>query len=328
MTGAKSDRILMGPEAGVDFGVIKLNGCYMIVSSDPITGVASNVGWYAVNVSGNDVATSGNRPEFMESIIMLPEDSTEADLTKLADEMHRAADELGISIVGGHTELTPGLARPIIVVTAFSFVKGYVSSAGAQDGDKILMTKTAGLEGTAVLARESDRLGIRLGRSLVERAKRLEEQLSVVPEAVAAYGTGAVHGMHDCTEGGVLGSCLRDVARVRNRFRHEGTRHPGRGTNQTALEGAFVRSTGADRVRLLAHGREGWQGEESQGCLGGSLRRDGDRPLSEGKESLGQVGRQRESRTDVPVGRALENAGPPRLRRLSPALGLPVPISS
>jgi hydrogenase expression/formation protein HypE len=206
MTGAKSGRILMGPEAGVDFGVIRLSDCYMIVSSDPITGVASNVGWYAVNVSANDVATSGNRPEFMESVIMMPEGSTEADLKSLASEMQRAAESLGISIVGGHTELTPGLLRPIIVVTAFSFVAGYVSSAGARNGDKILMTKTAGLEGTSVLARESKRLGIHLEPSLVVGARGLERQLSVVPEAVAAYGTGAVHGMHDCTEGGVLGA--------------------------------------------------------------------------------------------------------------------------
>jgi hydrogenase maturation factor len=206
MKGAPTDRILMGPEPGVDFGVVRVNGQVMIVSSDPITGVASNIGWYAVNVSANDVATSGNPPQFLESVIMLPGNSTEDDITALAGQMHRAARAAGISVIGGHTELTPGLDRPIVVATVFAFAKDYVSSAGARDGDAILMTKTAGLEGTAVLARESERLGVKLGPRTLSRAKRLEGRLSVVPEAVRAYGTGAVHGMHDCTEGGVLGA--------------------------------------------------------------------------------------------------------------------------
>jgi len=206
MKGAPTDRILLGPEAGVDFGVIRVDDRFIVISSDPITGVASNIGWYAVNVSANDVATSGNRPQFMESVIMLPEDATEEDLAALAGQMHRSARRAGISFVGGHTELTPGLARPIVVATVFSVVNDYVSSAGAQDGDVLLMTKTAGLEGTAVLVRESERLGIRLAPALRRCADRLERQLSVVPEAVRAYETGVVHGMHDCTEGGVLGA--------------------------------------------------------------------------------------------------------------------------
>jgi hydrogenase maturation factor len=206
MTGAKSDRILMGPEAGVDFGVVRVDDKYMIVSSDPITGVATNIGWYAVNVSANDVATSGNRPQFMESIIMLPESSSEQDVAALAGQMNRTAKRMGISVVGGHTELTPHLEKPIVVVTAFSFVEDYVSSAGAKDGDSILMTKTAGLEGTSVLVRELEGIGIRVERSLGVRAKALESKISVVPEAVKAYRTGAVHAMHDCTEGGVLGA--------------------------------------------------------------------------------------------------------------------------
>ena len=206
MTGAETDRILMGPEAGVDFGVIRLDDQYMIVSSDPITGVATNIGWYAVNVSANDVATSGNRPQFMESIIMLPGNSSEQDVATLATQMNRSAKRAGIPVVGGHTELTPHLEKPIVVVTAFSFVKDYVSSAGAQDGDSMFMTKTAGLEGTSVLVRELESIGTRVERSLGTRAKALESKLSVVPEAVRAYRTGAVHGMHDCTEGGVLGA--------------------------------------------------------------------------------------------------------------------------
>ena len=206
MRGAPTDRILMGPEAGVDFGVVKVDGQYMIVSSDPITGVSTNIGWYAVNVSANDVATSGNRPQYMESVIMMPKDATEGEIAAVAGQIHRSARKVGLSIVGGHTELTPGLERPIVVATVFSFARSYVSSAGAQDGDALLMTKTAGLEGTAVLIREAERLGIHLDPSLRGAALRFEAQLSVVPEAVRAFRIGVVHGMHDCTEGGVLGA--------------------------------------------------------------------------------------------------------------------------
>ena len=206
MTGAPSDRILTGPEVGVDFGVVRLDEGYMVVSSDPITGVASRIGWYAVNVNANDVATSGNRPQFMESIILLPEGSTGKDVALVARHIHDSARSLGMSVVGGHTEITPGLQRPIIVVTAFSFVKDYITSASAEAGDTIMMTKSAGLEGTSVIASESWRLGFPLDHTLAVRASKMESKLSIVQEAVHAYGTGVVHAMHDCTEGGVLGA--------------------------------------------------------------------------------------------------------------------------
>lgn len=206
MTGRPSARVLAGPKAGVDFAAIRLERGYLIVSSDPITGVGSGVGRYAIAVSANDVATSGNAPQFMESIIMMPGRTTAADLGRLAAEMDAAARRLRITLVGGHTEVTPGLGRPIVVVTAFSFVRSFVSSEMAEPGDAILMTKTAGLEGTAALAREAKTTGRRLPGALASRAMAMERRMSVVGEAVAAFKTGRVHAMHDCTEGGVVGA--------------------------------------------------------------------------------------------------------------------------
>ncbi|MDV3277775.1 MAG: AIR synthase related protein [Nitrososphaerales archaeon] len=206
MTGVTSARLLTGPNPGVDFAAVKVDGGYMIVSSDPITGVSSGIGEYAVVVSANDVATSGNAPQFMESIIMMPEDSTSKTLGRLAADMDAAAKRLGISVVGGHTEVTPGLKRPIVVVTAFSFVRSFVSSEMATAGDAILMTKTAGLEGTAVLAREARRLRRPLPSRLASDAVVLEKELSIVKEATAGFSSGHVHAMHDCTEGGVVGA--------------------------------------------------------------------------------------------------------------------------
>jgi hydrogenase expression/formation protein HypE len=209
MTGARSARIVVEPSLGLDFGVVRLGGGgkgrYLIVSSDPITGVRERAGWYAVNVSANDVATSGRRPEFMQSVILLPEEATELDVGRLASEMHKTAEGLGIAIVGGHTELSPGLHRPIVVTTAFAVADSYVTAAGARAGDTLMMTKTAGAEGTAILGTDA-RFNKGLERETVTGAASHFDRLSVVGEAAAAYETGVVHAMHDCTEGGVLGA--------------------------------------------------------------------------------------------------------------------------
>ncbi|MDV3293852.1 MAG: AIR synthase related protein [Nitrososphaerales archaeon] len=206
MVGAKSRALLTGPKAGVDFAAIRMRGGFMIVSSDPVTGVSRGIGRYAVTVSSNDVATSGNAPQFMGSVVLLPEGSTEEYLREISTDMHVTAKNLGISIVGGHTEVTPGLKNPIVAATTFSFVKKFVSSEMAREGDLLMMTKTAGLEGTAVLAAEAAKLGKRLPVALVARASALERRLSIAGEAVRAFRTGSVHAMHDCTEGGVLGA--------------------------------------------------------------------------------------------------------------------------
>jgi hydrogenase maturation factor len=192
LTGSRSDAIMTPPLAGLDFAALKVDGKYMIVSADPVTGVVEEIGRYAIAVSANDVATSGNRPQFAESVVLMPEGADARYAEKIARQMDSEARKIGVSIVGGHTEVTPGLNHPIVVVTAFSFVDGYVSSRDAKEGDTIMMSKTAGLEGTAVLGGQ----------------RRLLDSLSVVDEATAGYATGAVHAMHDCTEGGVLGAAF------------------------------------------------------------------------------------------------------------------------
>ncbi len=206
MTGAPSKDLVVAPSLGVDFGVVKHGDTRLIVSSDPVTGVKERVGWYAVNVSANDIATSGNRPQFLQSIILLPDHSSVEDVAAMSSEMHRTASDLGITIVGGHTELTPGLRRPIVITTAFAFASAYVTAAGARDGDSVMVTKTAGVEGTAICASESRLVARKMGPKAVAAARRYIDRMSVVDEAVSAYGTGAVHAMHDCTEGGVLGA--------------------------------------------------------------------------------------------------------------------------
>ena len=193
------------PKAGLDFAAVRLRRGYLVVSADPITGVSEDIGRYAMKVSANDIATSGNRPQFAVSVILLPERSSVADVREVAKQMHESAAESGITIVGGHTEVTPGLKNPIVTVTAFSIVDRFVTAGDAEDGDVILMTKTAGLEGTSELARER-RLSRVLPASILKEARDLIKQIDVSGEAVTAFDTGRVHAMHDCTEGGVLGA--------------------------------------------------------------------------------------------------------------------------
>lgn len=205
LTGAESKLLVTHPKAGLDFAAVKVGSGYMLVSADPITGVSAEAGKYAVIVSANDVATSGNRPQFSELVLLLPDGSTTDDVREMAEQTDSAARGLGIAIVGGHTEVTPGLRRPIVIATTFSFVREYVSSEDAKVGDSIMMTKTAGLEGTAVLA-GNRRLAAEMPAAVRERATRFVRKLSIVNEAVSAKRSGFVRAMHDCTEGGVLGA--------------------------------------------------------------------------------------------------------------------------
>ena len=206
LTGAASDKVVTPAKAGLDFAAFRAGGRFVVVSADPITGVSKQIGTYALRVSANDVATSGNPPQFAETVILLPEGSSASDLAKIARQIHSAAKDSGIAILGGHTEVTPGLARPIVAVTVFSVVDEFVTSGGAKDGDTIMLTKTAGLEGTSELATEGRFPPGAIGPSELRRARRFIGQLDVTKEAVAGFQTGRVRAMHDCTEGGVLGA--------------------------------------------------------------------------------------------------------------------------
>src|SRR5262245_34623266 len=111
MTGSPSNRLVTPPKPGLDFAAVRIGSGHLIVSADPITGVSDRIGEYAVQVSANDVATSGNRPQFAETVVLLAEGSSDEDLRVIAKGIGKAAKSLGITIIGGHTEVTPGLRR-------------------------------------------------------------------------------------------------------------------------------------------------------------------------------------------------------------------------
>ncbi len=205
--GADRSEVVLGPSAGVDGAILDMGAKHAIVSMDPITGAVERIGWEAININANDVATFGVEPAFFFSCIMLPENADSKIVETISTQMHNAAKELGIAIVGGHCESTPGLANPIVVGCTMGLTeKGkYVTAAGAKSGDKIILTKTAGIEGTAILATDrEEQLKKVLSPAVLEGAKHFYNQISVVKDALTAYRAGGVHAMHDPTEGGIL----------------------------------------------------------------------------------------------------------------------------
>lgn len=198
-------RTVVPPSVGIDVGVTRAKGRFLVSSSDPITGAERKMGWHAVHVSANDVATSGIMPDSLNAVSMFPPGTRSEEIMSLMREVRRTARELGITVAGGHTEITPGLEKPIIVITCFGSGDRFVTAANAREGDSILMTKTAGIEGTSILC-GLDKVRKLVSLPVLKRGINLVRKLSVVPEAKLAFSTGVVHGMHDVTEGGVMGA--------------------------------------------------------------------------------------------------------------------------
>jgi hydrogenase expression/formation protein HypE len=217
--GARRSEVTLGPAAGVDGAVIDMGSKDAIVSMDPITGAVERIGMEAININANDIATFGVEPAFFFSCIMLPVDVDSKIIDTISTQMHQAAKELGIAIVGGHCEITPTITNPIVVGCIMGLTdKGkYVTSAGAKSGDKIILTKTAGIEGTAILATDrEEQLKTVFNQTLIDSAKQFYNHISVVKDALTAYRSGGVHAMHDPTEGGILNGIheLADAANL------------------------------------------------------------------------------------------------------------------
>lgn len=206
--GMKDPDILLGPSLGEDASVIRIGDNVIIAATDPITGSVADVGWLAVHVNANDIATFGVQPRWFLASIMLPEKTTPEELGHIMKQIDDAAQILGIAVAGGHSEVTEGINRPIIAgfMIGIADQGKYVSSSGAQPGDSVILTKSIAIEGAAILATEGEEyLTTKVGLDVVEKAKTLRAEISVVAEGVAAYGTGYVTAMHDPTEGGLSG---------------------------------------------------------------------------------------------------------------------------
>ena len=216
--GKKRNDIILGPSIGEDAAIVKVGKEVLAIATDPVTGAEEWLGWLAVNVSANDVATCGVRPIWFTSCILLPKGSKEELVEKICSQMDRAARRLNVAIIGGHCEITPGLEHPVVTGCSIGIAENgkYVTSSGAKTGNTIIMTKGTGIEGTAILAsdRRKELLEV-FDESFVKKAERFFTKISVVKDALTAFQTGGVSAMHDPTEGGVAGG-LHELADASN----------------------------------------------------------------------------------------------------------------
>jgi hydrogenase expression/formation protein HypE len=208
-TTENDPRVIFGPGLGRDAAVIDFGDRYLVAKSDPITFATDQIGWYAVNVNANDIACMGAIPRWFLATILLPEGKTDYRLVDhIFKQMHQASAKLNISIVGGHTEITHSIDRPIIVGAMFGEVQPdrFIRSDGARPGDTLILTKGICVEGTAILARElGETLSPMLEQKILDKTANFlfEPGISVVKDARIIVNAGEVHAMHDPTEGGV-----------------------------------------------------------------------------------------------------------------------------
>lgn len=202
------EEILIRPKIGEDCSAIDFGEYACVLSSDPITGAANEIGNLAVHISCNDIASSGVEPIGLMVTILAPPHATEAELEAVMHQLCETAASINVDIIGGHTEVTDSVNRFVLVTTAIGKSKKdkLVTSSGAKPGDHIILTKTVGIEGTAIIAHDKEQELVReLGIDLVEAGKKFIEDISVVKEGLIA-GEFGVNSMHDITEGGVLGA--------------------------------------------------------------------------------------------------------------------------
>jgi Hydrogenase maturation factor len=209
--GALRGEVVVGPYLGEDAAIIDLGGRYLAVHTDPISGSVKLLGYLAVYVPTNDIAVRGIEPMWLSVAVFLPPEAGEEVLDTVTTQLDVAARELGVAVVGGHTEVTTAVTRPLVVATAMGVGERYVSTAGAKPGDYVLMTKSAGQEAASILASDFEEEAVKRGidRATIERAKGLIRHISVAGEALALADVATA--MHDPTEGGVANG-LAEIA--------------------------------------------------------------------------------------------------------------------
>lgn len=205
----KRDEVLLGAGVGEDCAAMKLEpGEIFVISTDPITGTVKDIGILAIQVTVNDLASSGAEPVGVMLTVLLPESITEEDIKKMMGEVEEACSKARIQVMGGHTEITRAVTQPVISVTGVGKAREdrLISTAGARAGQDILVTKWIGIEGTSIIAKEKeDELRKRFSGAFIDTAKGFDQYLSVLPEASIAVEFG-ISAMHDVTEGGIYGA--------------------------------------------------------------------------------------------------------------------------
>ncbi|MFW9785197.1 MAG: AIR synthase family protein [Candidatus Heimdallarchaeota archaeon] len=205
------ERVILGSKIGEDAAVVNIPGDnYLVVKTDPITFATDQIGYYVVNINVNDIVCTGAKPKWFQSTILLPEDSTTSALIEnIFRDIHKTCQSMGIAVIGGHTEITPNLDRPIVIGSLLGEVEkeNLILTSGAEPGDALILTKGIFIEGTSIIAREKENELIRknLDFEFIERCKGFlfNPGISVYKEANIATSNFKIKSLHDPTEGGV-----------------------------------------------------------------------------------------------------------------------------
>jgi hydrogenase expression/formation protein HypE len=208
--------VVLGSAFGEDVALTRVGGDILVSHVDPIVGAVGEIGWLAVHVACNDVAAAGVAPRWLLLLVLVPRLEDEELLGQIMHDASSAAQEVGASIVGGHTGYSVGISRPLVAVTALGTASGRepVRTGGTRVGDHVLVTKGIALEGTAILAQDFADVarGLGLSEEELEEGSRVMAKVSVLPEALVLAENG-VTAMHDVTRGGILETLL-GIARL------------------------------------------------------------------------------------------------------------------
>ena len=217
----RDPRVVLGPKPGEDAALIDFDDRYLVAKTDPITFATDLIGWYVVQINANDLAVMGATPRWLMVTLLLPEGTSAHEVSHIFDQLRDACGSHDISLVGGHTEVTYGLPRPVAVGAMLGEVAKdrVVLPSGAMPGDSLVLTKGIAIEGAAVLAREASAALVAAGltEAQIESARNFlfSPGISVAREAAIACDTVDVHAMHDPTEGG-LATGLLEMAHAAN----------------------------------------------------------------------------------------------------------------
>jgi hydrogenase expression/formation protein HypE len=212
------ESVAIGARVGEDAAVLDMGDRFLVAKTNPITFATDEIGWYVVNVCVNNMVVRGVRPRWMLNCILLPEDKTTPQMVEeIFRQIYEASRQVGVLIIGGHTEVTYGLDRPIVTGFLIGEIdrEHLIATGGAKVGDTIMVTKALGVEGTAIIAREMADDLIQKGCSVdfIERAQNFlyDPGIGVFQDALTAAETGLIHCMTDATEGG-LATALHEMA--------------------------------------------------------------------------------------------------------------------
>ncbi|SHH26355.1 AIR synthase family protein [Tepidibacter thalassicus] len=204
----KRKEVLIRPNIGEDCAVVDFGEYVCVMSTDPITGTAEEIGKLAIHITCNDIASSGVEPIGIMLTIMAPKGTKEEEIKKIMEDASNEADKLNVDIIGGHTEITSAVNRIVISSTGIGkqLKRNILNKNIPREGDVIVLTKGAGIEGTGIICFEKeDELKNLYGEKIINEGKSLLDKISVVKEGIIAGKIG-VSCMHDVTEGGVLGA--------------------------------------------------------------------------------------------------------------------------